>query len=208
MPGSEPGANRRGRQPYACNVWWRTRVTLPACDACKAMLRSCAIPAKFGPATCDSNAEAAVSETARYPEIPVSWGRNYGAIARFRSGTIAFTARDADHYTTIAIVVGQGGLDTIQRPPASDAGTLPAELHPACWLPHLESHQGPIAYRAIALDAELYGSVEALQPSHATPDRCFADWPRLRNRNAPSVAFSSREENWLREVDSNHYQAH
>jgi hypothetical protein len=91
-----------------------------------------------------------------------------------------------------------GWLDTIQRPPASDAGTLPAELHPACWLPHLESHQGPIAYRAIALDAELYGSVEALQPSRATPDRCFADWPRLRNRNAPSVAFSSREEKSLR----------
>ena len=70
------------------------------------------------------------------------------------------------------------------------------------WLPHLESHQGPIAYRAIALEAELYGSVEALQPSHATPDRCFADWPRLRNRNAPSVAFSSREETgsakWIR----------
>jgi len=42
-------------------------------------------------------------------------------------------------------------------------------------LPHLESHQGPIAYRAIALDAELYGSFEALQPSQATPDRCFAD---------------------------------
>jgi hypothetical protein len=32
--------------------------------------------------------------------------------------------------------------------------------------------------------------------------------PRLRNRDALSVAFSSREENWLREVDSNHYQAH
>ena len=70
-----------------------------------------------------------------------------------------------------------GWLDTIQRPPASDAGTLPAELHPACWLPHLESHQGPIAYRAIAL-TELCGSIEALQPSQATPDRCLADVAR------------------------------
>jgi len=41
-------------------------------------------------------------------------------------------------------------------------------------LPHLESHQGPIAYRAIAL-TELCGSIEALQPSQATPDRCLAD---------------------------------
>ena len=41
----------------------------------------------------------------RFPSV----GGSYGAIARFRSGASAFTARDADHYTTIAIVVGQGG---------------------------------------------------------------------------------------------------
>ena len=91
-----------------------------------------------------------------------------GAIARFRSGTSAFTARDADHYTTIAIVVGQGGWirSSGLRLPTPALFQLSYTLH-----------------------------VEALQPSHATPDRCFADWPRLRNRNAPSVAFSSREEN-------------
>jgi hypothetical protein len=72
--------------PHACNVWWRTRVTLPACDACKAMLRSCAIPAKIWSPTCDSNAEAAVSETARYPEIPVSWGEAMGRSPGFDPG--------------------------------------------------------------------------------------------------------------------------
>lgn len=68
----------------------------------------------------------------RFPSVGV---QNSGAIARFRSGTSAFTARDADHYTTIAIICWSGWLDTIQRPPASDAGTLPAELHPECRSP-------------------------------------------------------------------------
>ena len=66
--------------------------------------------------------------------------------------------------------------------------------------------EGPIAYRAIALDAELYGSVEALQPSCDAGPLLRRRDLRLRNRDALSVVFSSREENWLREVDSNHYR--
>ena len=50
-------------------------------------------------------------------------------IARYRSGTSAFTARDAGHYTTIT-TIWSGRLASIQRPPASDAGALPSELHP------------------------------------------------------------------------------
>jgi hypothetical protein len=183
--------------PHACNVWWRTRVTLPACDACKAMLRSCAIPAKFGPQPAIRTQKPLFLRQRgipRFPSVGVKlWGDRPVSIRDQRVHSARCRPLHHNRHRCWS-----GWLDTIQRPPASDAGTLPAELHPACWLPHLESHQGPIAYRAIALDAELYGSVEALQPSHATPDRCFADWPRLRNRNAPSVAFSSREEKSLR----------
>lgn len=134
-------------------------------------------PRKIWSPTCDSNAEAAVSETARYAEIPVSWGLKLW-------GDRPVSIRDQRVHSARCRPLHHnrhrcwsGWLDTIQRPPASDAGTLPAELHPACWLPHLESHQGPIAYRAIAL-TELYGSIEALQPSQATPDRCLADVTR------------------------------
>lgn len=137
-----------------------TRLALLARQGCA--LRD---PRNWSP-TCDSNAEAAASETARYPEIPVSWGLKPGAIVRFRSGTSAFTARDAIHYTTIAIVVGQGGWTR------SSGLRLPTP----------------------ALFQLSYTLYVALQPSHATPDRCFADWPRLRNRDVPSVAISSREE--------------
>ena len=132
-----------------------------------------------------------------------------GAIVRFRSGTSAFTARDADHYTTIAIVLWSGWLVSIQRPPASETGTLPAELHPALFGCRTWNLTKDLSLIGRSLSMLSYTA--ALKPCSrlATPDRCFADWPSLRNRDAPSVAFSSREENcWLREVDSNHYQTH
>jgi hypothetical protein len=121
--------------PHVCR-WWRTRVTHPARVACKAMLRSCAIPvlvplAGVAPARVAASAsEADVSSSFTTTGITFE----AGAIARFRSGTSAFTARDADHYTTIAIVVWSGWLVSIQRPPASETGTLPAELHPGIHL--------------------------------------------------------------------------
>ena len=91
-------------------------------------------PREIWSPTCDSNAEAAVSETARYAEIPVSWGLKLGAIARFRSGASAFTARDADHYTTIAIVVGQGGWTRSSglRLPTPALFQLSYTLHVGC----------------------------------------------------------------------------
>lgn len=50
--------------------------------------------------------------------------------------------------------------------------------------------------------------VEALQPSHATPDRCFADRPAPAKPECAVRGVFIPGGNWLREVDSNHYRAH
>lgn len=99
----------------------------------------------------------------RFPSVGV---KLFGAIARFRSGTSAFTARDADHYTTIAIVVGQGGWlrsSGLRLPtPALFQLSYTLNVETPC---SRRIDAGPLLRRR---------------------------GPRLRNQDAPSVAFSSR----------------
>ena len=119
--------------PNACNVWWRTRVTLPACDACKAMLRSCAIPAKFGPQPAIRTQKPLFLRQRgipRFPSVGVKlWGDRPVSIRDQRVHSARCRPLHPNRHRCWS-----GWLDTIQRPPASDAGTLPAELHPACAL--------------------------------------------------------------------------
>lgn len=138
-------------------VWWRTRVTLPARAACKAMLRSCAIPANFGPQPAIRTQKPLFLRQRGIPRFP-SVGVERGAIARFRSGTSAFTARDADHYTTIAIV-GQGGWirSSGLRLPTPALFQLSYTLHVGCRTWNLTKDLSLIGR---SLCAELYGSVE------------------------------------------------
>ena len=101
--------------------------------------------------TCDSNAEAAVSETARYPEIPVSWGLKLGRSPGFDPGPAR--SQHAMQTTTprSPSFFGQGGWIR------SSGLRLPT---PALF---------QLSYTL---------RVEALQPSHATPDRYLADVAR------------------------------
>lgn len=72
--------------PHACNVWWRTRVTLPACDACKAMLRSCAIPAKFGPQPAIRTQKPLFLRQRGIPRFPSVGGETMGRSPGFDPG--------------------------------------------------------------------------------------------------------------------------
>jgi hypothetical protein len=62
-------------------------------------------------------------------------------IARYRSGTSAFTARDAGHYTTITIVVGQGGWSRSSGLRLPKPALFQLSYALIEWLPRLESHQ-------------------------------------------------------------------
>ena len=119
--------------PHACNGWWRTRVTLPACAACKAMPRSCAIPAN-GPRPAIRTQKPLFLRQRGIPRFPSvggdAWGDRPVSIRDQRVHSARCRPLHHNRHRCWS-----GWLDTIQRPPASDAGTLPAELHPACRSP-------------------------------------------------------------------------
>ena len=147
--------------------WWRTSVARRPRAACKAALRSCGFPSNgaVGRSCICTRLRARVSETRVSAVSPRRRDHEMGGvIARYRSGTSAFTARDAGHYTTITIVDWSGRLVTIQRPPVSKTGTLPAELRPDELVAAPGVSPGPVGYRPTALILS-YTAMRTLQPS-------------------------------------------